>query len=148
MKYRFLGCLAWVSLDLTVLALQMSPGARSATPQTTDQPSEVTAATHVDVGEAANRKALEDQAGKNPAKLMLRSTPDKSSVRIDGKPVGTTPILLILKPGVYVVEMEGGPREDYARRQVDLLPKEAREITLQLQTRYPSLLRLSWASHK
>ena len=58
----------------------------------------------------ANRKALEDQAGKNAAKLMLRSVPDKSSVRIDGKPVGKTPLLLIVQPGVYVVEMEGGPR--------------------------------------
>jgi hypothetical protein len=131
-----------------VLALLMVPGARYAMAQTTAQSSGVTAVTHGDDGEAANRKALEDQAGKNAAKLMLRSTPDKSSVRIDGKPVGTTPLLLILKPGVYVVEMEGGPREDYARRQVDLLPKEAREVTLELQTRYPSSIRLSWASHK
>jgi hypothetical protein len=116
--------------------------------QTTAPSSEVTAATHIDDGEAANLKVLGDQAGKNAAKVMLRSTPDKSSVLIDGKPVGTTPLLLILKPGVYVVEMEGGTRQDYARRQVDLLPKEAREVTLQLQTRYPASLRLSWASHK
>ena len=96
--------------------------------------------------ETANRKALEDQAGKNAAKLMLRSVPDKSSVRIDGKPVGTTPLLLVMPPGVYVVEMEGGPRKAYGRRQVDLLPKESREVVLDLKPRYPVSLNLSGAS--
>jgi hypothetical protein len=99
-------------------------------------------------GEAANRKALEDQAGKDAAKLMLRSKPDKSSVRVDGKPVGTTPLLLIVRPGVYLVEMEGGSRDDYGRRQVDLLPKEAREVTLDLQARYPASIRLPGGSHQ
>ena len=94
----------------------------------------------------ANRKALEDQAGKNAAKLMLRSVPDKSSVRIDGKPVGKTPLLLVVPPGVYVVEMEGGPRKAYGRRQVDLLPKEAREIMLDLKPRYPTSYNPAMAS--
>ena len=93
-----------------------------------------------EAGEAANRKALEDQAGKNAAKLMLRSVPDKSSVRIDGRPVGKTPLLLIVKPGVYLVEMEGGPRMGYGRQQVDLLPKEAREVMLDLKPRYPAVV--------
>jgi len=97
--------------------------------------------------ETANRKALEDQAGKNAAKLMLRSVPDKSSVRIDGKPVGKTPLLLVVPPGVYVVEMEGGPRMSYGRQQVDLLPKEAREVLVELQPRYPTSISLPAASH-
>jgi len=103
----------------------------------------------VDVGEeeeAANRKVLEDQAGKNAAKLMLRSTPDKSSVRIDGKPVGKTPLLLIVRPGVYLVEIEGGPRMAYGRKQIDLLPKESRDIALDLRPRYPASVHLPLAS--
>jgi hypothetical protein len=97
--------------------------------------------------EAANRKALEDEAGRNAGKLMLRSVPDKSPVLINGKPVGKTPLLLIVRPGVYVVEMEGGPRAGYGRQQVDLLPKENREVLIKLQPRYPAYVRLPAASH-
>ena len=96
--------------------------------------------------EAANRKALEDQAGRNAAKLMLRSKPDKSSVHIDGKPVGKTPLLVIVRPGVYVVEMEGGSRLAYGRRQIDLLPKESRDLALDLEPRYPVTVHLPLAS--
>ena len=99
---------------------------------------------NVTVSEATNRRALEDEAGKNAAKLMLRSVPDKSSVRIGGKPVGKTPLLLIVHPGVYVIEMEGGPRLGYSRQQVDLLPKETREVVMDLKPRYPASVHMSW----
>jgi hypothetical protein len=92
--------------------------------------------------QAANRKALESRAGKDAAKLMLRSEPDKAWVRIDGKAVGRTPLLLIVAPGVYKVEMEGTGMESH--RQVDLLPKEGREVLLSLQSRYPSHVQLRW----
>jgi hypothetical protein len=132
--------------DFLVLTLLICLGTPCAMAQASAQPSQTPAVTSGEGAEAANRKALEDQAGKNAAKLMLRSVPDKSSVRIDGKPVGNTPLLLIVQPGVYVVEMEGGPRMAYGRRQVDLLPKEAREVVLDLQPRYPTLIRLPMAS--
>jgi hypothetical protein len=93
--------------------------------------------------EAANRKALETGAGKDAAKLMLRSEPNRASVRIDGKPVGQTPLLLIVHPGVYKVEMEGLSTE-LGRRQVDLLPKETREVVLTLEPRYPTQVQLRW----
>ncbi len=93
--------------------------------------------------EAANRKALEARAGKDAAKLMLRSEPNKAWVRIDGKPVGRTPLLLIVAPGVYKVEMEGTGME-LGHRQVDLLPKETREVVLALEPRYPTHVRLTW----
>ncbi len=95
--------------------------------------------------EAANRKALEARAGKDAAKLMLRSEPSKASVRIDGTPVGRTPLLLIVPPGVYKVEMEGLSTE-LGHRQVDLLPKETREVVLALEPRYPTHVRLTWHS--
>jgi PEGA domain len=93
--------------------------------------------------EAANRKALEARAGKDAAKLMLRSQPDKALVRIDGKPVGRTPLLLVLAPGVYKVEMEGLSSE-LAHQQVQVLPHGSREVLLALEARYPGHVTLSW----
>lgn len=97
---------------------------------------------------AANRQALAAHAGKHAAKLMLRSIPNDAQVRIDGKAVGTTPVLLILAPGVYSVEMEGGARVDSGRQRVGLLPGEAREVVLTLAPRYPAQIRILWPPHQ
>lgn len=86
---------------------------------------------------AANRKELEKHAGKNAAKLMLRSSPTNAFVKIDGKPVGKTPILLILPPGRYSVAMDG-KRMEHAEQKIDLLPKETREFLLPLKQQYPT----------
>lgn len=86
---------------------------------------------------AANRKALEERAGKNGAKLMLRSSPTDAYVKIDGKPVGRTPILLIVPPGRYDVAMDG-KRMEHAEQKIDLLPKETREFLLPLKQLYPT----------
>lgn len=91
----------------------------------------------------ANRRTLEAQAGKDAAKLMLRSVPKSAWVRIDGKPVGRTPLLLQVAPGVHKVEMEGVQRES-VQKQVKLLPKERREIQLTLESRYPTHVEMSW----
>lgn len=90
---------------------------------------------------AENRKDLEEQAGKNAAKLMLRSTPTHADVKIDGKPVGKTPILLVLSPGQYNVAMNG-PRMDHAEQQIDLLPNETREFLLPLKQLYPTTVKI------
>lgn len=90
---------------------------------------------------AANRKALEARAGKNAAKLMLRSKPGQADVKIDGKPVGKTPILLVLAPGQYDVVMNG-KRMDHAEQKVDLLPKETREFLLPLKQLYPTSVKI------
>lgn len=141
---RSLSLMQWSEFLLLLLAISL--GTPCALAQAAAKPNQALAVTRDEGDEAANRKALEDKAGKNAGKLMLRSVPDKSTVRIDGKPVGKTPLLLIVPPGVYVVEMEGGPRMDYGRRQVDLLPKEAREIMLDLKPRYPTSVLLPSAS--
>lgn len=91
--------------------------------------------------EDLNRRALESHAGKNAAKLMLRSTPSKASVRIEGKLVGKTPLLLVLAPGAYNVTVDG-ERMSSAQKQVDLLPHETREIVLPLESRYPAHVQL------
>ena len=90
---------------------------------------------------AANRKAIESRAGKNAAKLMLRSKPSEAEVKIDGKPVGKTPLLLVLPPGQYHVVMNG-KRMDHAEQKIDLLPKETREFLLPLKQLYPTSVQI------
>ena len=87
----------------------------------------------------ANRRALEQSAGQNAAKLTLKSVPAKAVVRIDGKPVGQTPLLVSLAPGTYRIEMEG-PRMEFGQQQLNLGAKETQEIELRLSTppRYPT----------
>lgn len=91
--------------------------------------------------EATNRLVLEQGAGKNAGKLLLRSVPNRAQVWIDGKRIGSTPLLLILAPGKYKVKMEGS-RKAFAQKQVDLQPQERQEVVLNLEQRYPSHLRL------
>ncbi len=90
---------------------------------------------------AANRQALEARAGEDAAKLMLRSKPSQADVNIDGKPVGKTPLLLVLSPGQYDVAMNG-KRMDHADQKIDLLPKETREFMLPLKQLYPTSVRI------
>ena len=84
-----------------------------------------------------NRKALEERAGKSPCKLLLRSTPSAAQVFLDGAFVGESPLLLMVPPGKYQIEMRGH-RLEFAQSAVDLLPRETREVALSLTTRYPT----------
>ena len=85
----------------------------------------------------ANRKALESKAGADGARLLLRSTPSGAQVWINNQPIGSTPILLIVPPGKYTVEMRGS-RQETGRTDLALLPKETRELALKLEARYPT----------
>jgi hypothetical protein len=87
--------------------------------------------------DVVNRRALEQRAGQDAGKLLLRSHPAVARVWVDGAFVGSTPMLLILPPGKFKVELRG-PRSEYAVRAVDLLPRETREIALTLAIRYPT----------
>jgi hypothetical protein len=89
--------------------------------------------------EETNRKALESHAGKDASKLLLRANPVEGQVWIDGKIVGKTPMLLVLAPGKYQVEMRGS-RGQTGKRSVDLLPRETREIAVKLEQLYPGLV--------
>lgn len=91
--------------------------------------------------EVANRRALEEHAGPNAAKLSLRSAPDHAQVWIDGQFVGFTPLELTLAPGRYQVEMQGA-RMEWGRQQLELLPKQSREVVVSLQPRYPKKVAL------
>jgi PEGA domain len=87
--------------------------------------------------EIVNRQALEQHAGKDACKLLLRSAPSAAQVFVDGAFVGNSPMLLVLSPGKYHIEMRGH-RLESAERSVDLLPRETREVALSLTTRYPT----------
>ncbi len=87
--------------------------------------------------EVINRKALEGRAGRDAGKLLLRSVPSPARVWVDGAFVGNTPLLLILAPGKYQVEVRG-QRLESAQRTVDLLPHETRDVALQMDVRYPT----------
>jgi hypothetical protein len=84
-----------------------------------------------------NRKALEQRAGKDAAKLVLRSVPGEALIYIDGMYVGRTPLLLIVPPGKYKLEMHG-QRDGFGERSVGLLPNETQQVALTLAMRYPA----------
>jgi PEGA domain len=86
--------------------------------------------------EDTNRKTLEARAGKDAGKLLLRATPVQAQIWVDGKIVGKTPMLLVLAPGKYKIEMRGS-RGQTGKSSVDLLPHETREQTVKLAQLYP-----------
>ena len=86
--------------------------------------------------EDTNRKTLEAQAGKDASKILLRATPVEAQIWVDGKIVGKTPMLLVLAPGKYEIEMRGA-RGQTGKRSVDLLPRETRELAVTLGQLYP-----------
>ena len=86
--------------------------------------------------EDTNRKTLEAHAGKDASKLLLRTTSVEAQIWVDGKIVGKTPMLLVLAPGKYQIEMRGA-RGQTGKRSVDLLPHETRELVVKLEQLYP-----------
>jgi hypothetical protein len=84
-----------------------------------------------------NRQALEQKAGFDAGKLLIRSVPNGANVWVDGAYVGKTPMLLIVAPGKYHVQLRD-QRQNYAEGNVDLLPKETREFAPALTVRYPT----------
>jgi hypothetical protein len=87
--------------------------------------------------QVVNRRALEEHAGRDASKLLIRSTPPSSQVWINDKFVGNTPMLLVLAPGKYRVSFRGS-RMETGEQSVDLLPRETRELALALSAHYPT----------
>jgi hypothetical protein len=87
--------------------------------------------------EEVNRKALEENAGKDAANILMRSSPSGAQIYINGAFVGHTPLLLNVAPGKYKVEMRG-QRDDFAETTVGLLAGDTQKITLTLSARYPN----------
>ena len=86
--------------------------------------------------EVVNRQLLEQKAGTDAAKLMLRTVPTGAQIWIDGMFVGNAPMLLIVPPGKYKIEARG-QRSEHMQSSVALLPHETRKEVLTLTARYP-----------
>ena len=87
--------------------------------------------------DVVNRRNLEQHAGHDAARLLLRSNPPGSQVWINSSFVGSTPMLLVLAPRTCQLELRG-PRQESATRTVDLLPRETRELATTLTAHYPN----------
>ena len=84
-----------------------------------------------------NRKEFEDNAGEKAGKLLLRSVPSGADIFIDGLIVGRTPLLMIVAPGKYKIDMRG-TREDWGHANVGLMPKETQTVVVNLNQKYPA----------
>src|SRR5262245_43294220 len=84
-----------------------------------------------------NVREFQAQAGKDAGKVLLRATPTQAQIWVNGKIVGKTPLLLVLAPGKYEVEMRGA-RGESGKSTVALLPHETHEIVVKLHSLYPA----------
>lgn len=88
-----------------------------------------------------NLREFQARAGKDAGKVLLRATPVEANIWVNGKIVGKTPMLLILAPGKYEVEMRGA-RGQTGSSTMDLLPHETRELVVNLHQLYPGRVRV------
>ena len=84
-----------------------------------------------------NVREFQVQAGKDAGKVLLRATPNQAQIWVNGKIVGKTPLLLVLAPGKYDIEMRGA-RGETGKSTVALLPRETRELVVKLHSLYPA----------
>jgi hypothetical protein len=84
-----------------------------------------------------NRQDFEANAGDKAGKLLLRSVPTGAEIFIDNLLVGRTPLLIVLAPGKYAIDMRG-PRQESQHSTVGVLPKETQTIVIRLTQRYPA----------
>ncbi len=91
--------------------------------------------------DVVNRKEFEDNAGDKSGKLFLRSVPSGADIFVNDLLVGRTPLLMIIAPGPYKIEMRG-TRDDSGNANVGVIPKETRTVEIDLKQRYPSSISL------
>lgn len=84
-----------------------------------------------------NLKKLEENAGPEGGKLLLRSIPNGADVFINSRLIGQTPMLVVVAPGKYKVEMRGA-RQEFGTKTVGLIPKGTQTVVIELKQRYPS----------
>jgi PEGA domain len=88
-----------------------------------------------------NRKEFEDNSGERGGKLLLRSGPSGADIFINDLFVGRTPLLIMLAPGPYKIDMRGA-RDDSGHANVAVMPKATRTVEIDLKQRYPSSISL------
>jgi hypothetical protein len=93
--------------------------------------------------EDKNRQEFEKKAGEQAAKLLLRSEPTDAEIYLNGLYVGHSPLLMVVAPGKYDVEMRG-PRHETEHSKVGVMPKETQTVLLKLNSEYPGSLSVHW----
>jgi hypothetical protein len=83
-----------------------------------------------------NRKSLEANAGPDAGKLMMHSVPTGAQIFVNGLYVGHAPLLLLLAPAKYKLEMRG-QQQDVGHRTISLEARETQEIVVTLASKYP-----------
>jgi hypothetical protein len=91
--------------------------------------------------EDVNRQMFEEKAGEDAGKLLLRSTPSGAEIFINDLPVGRTPLLMIIPPGKYKIDMLG-LRQESGHGTVGVAPKETQTVLMNLNPRYPTKITL------
>jgi hypothetical protein len=87
--------------------------------------------------EEVNRKGFEDNAGQTAGKLLLRSVPSGADIFVNDLLVGHTPLLMVIAPGKYEIEMRG-PRQESGHSTAGVMPKETETVVINLNQRYPA----------
>lgn len=108
----------------------------SATNRIRPAPSAHVAAPSGQPADETNRKTLEENAGPDAGKLMMHSVPTGAQIFINGLYVGHAPLLLLLAPAKYKLEMRG-QRQDVGQRIISLEAHETHEIVVTLAPKYP-----------
>jgi PEGA domain len=84
-----------------------------------------------------NRRDFEDNAGEKAGKLLLRSVPSGAEIFINDLLVGRTPLLMVIAPGKYKIEIRG-TRQELGHSTVGVMPKETQTVVINLNQRYPA----------
>jgi hypothetical protein len=87
--------------------------------------------------EALNRQWFEKQAGKDGGLLTITAVPPRTRLWIDGKYVGQAPVTITLPAGKHQLSLLG-PRQETAKRDLEIKPKEKQHLAVDLQELYPS----------
>src|SRR5262249_11584832 len=87
-----------------------------------------------------NVREFQEKAGKDASKVLLRATPAATQIWVNGKIVGKTPLLLVLAPGKYEVEMRG-VRGERGKSTLALLRHGTSEVLVRLHSLYPARVR-------
>ena len=91
--------------------------------------------------EAGTKPRRAEGTEEDMGSLLLRSVPKGAQIWIDGKLMGTTPLLLILAPDRYNIEVLG-KRMEHVKKQVNLRANERQQLMFSPSPRYPRRVHL------
>lgn len=94
-----------------------------------------------------NRDWFAKHAGQHGGQLSIDAIPPQSSVWIDGKFVGHAPITVTLPAGKHRLSLQG-PREEHAKREVEIAAGKKQRLEIRLQQTYPQAVSITVFGNK